>query len=246
MKRIGIGLAGVAFGLIVALTLPSLGQNTGASSGSSAHIVTVAGTATIKSAPDEAVVTLGVQTNASTADGAMQQNAARMTHVLAALGGFGIRKSDISTSDVSLYPNYNSGGGVSGYQASNSVDVTVRDMGKVGKAIDTAVGAGANLTGGIQFRVSDQNQGLNDALAAAVKDSRGKAEVLASAGGAQLGAVVSIDETTAAPQPPERYSFGPVATGAASTPDQPADLEDADLRDGGVGARLRISRSSDS
>jgi uncharacterized protein YggE len=218
MKRIGIGLAGAAFGLIVALTLPSLGQSTGASSGSPAHTVTVAGTATIKSAPDEALVSLGVLTNATTADGALQQNAARMTHVLGVLGGSGINKSDIATTDVSLYPNYNSdGSGVSGYQASNNVDVTVRDMSRVGKVIDTAVNAGANLTGGIEFRVSDQNQGLNDALAAAVKDSRAKAEVLAGAGGAQLGSVVSIDETTAAPQPPERY-FPTASAASVSTP----------------------------
>ena len=225
MKRMGIGLAGALFGLIVALALPSFGQSTVSPSGSSARTVTVTGTATIKSAPDEAVVSLGVQTNATTADGAMQQNATRMAHVLGALGGFGISKSDIATSDVSLYPNYKSdGNAVSGYQASNSVEVTVRDMGRVGKVIDTAVGAGANLAGGIQFRVSDQNHGLNDALAAAVKDSRGKAEVLAGAGGAQLGSVVSIDETVAAPQPPERF-FAPAASdGSESTPINPPTL----------------------
>jgi uncharacterized protein YggE len=224
MKRIGIGVAGAVFGLIAALTLPSLGQST-ASSGSSAHTVTVAGTATIKSAPDEAVVSLGVQTNGATAEGALQQNAQRMNHVLDALIGFGIGKSDIATNDVSLYPNYkNDGSGVLGYQASNSVEVTVKNIGKVGKVIDTAVGAGANLTGGISFRVSDQNQGLNDALAAAVKDSRGKADVLAVAGGAQLGSVVSIDETTAAPQPPVRYDLA-AGAGGASTPINPPTLQ---------------------
>jgi uncharacterized protein len=224
MKRIGIGLAGVTFGIVAALTLPSLGQSTGASSGASAHTVTVAGTATIKTAPDEAVVSLGVQTSAPTAEGALQQNAARMAHVLAVLAGSGISKSDIATTDVSLYPNYNSNGsGVSGYQASNNVEVTVHDMGRVGKVIDTAVNSGANLAGGIEFRVSDQNQGLNDALAAAVKDSRGKAEVLAGAGGAQLGSVVSIDETTAA-QPPERFYAPTASAGGASTPINPPTL----------------------
>lgn len=222
MKRIGIGLAGAVFGLIVALTLPSLGQSTGASATTPGHTVTVAGTATIKAAPDEAVISLGVQTNAPTAEGAFQQNATRMAHVLGVLGGSGINKNDIATTEVSLYPNYNSSGtGVSGYQASNSVEVTVRDMGRVGKVIDMAVNAGANLSGGIEFRVSDQNQGLNEALAAAVKDSRAKAEVLAGAGGAQLGSVVSIDETSAAPQPPERYFASIAGDAAAPTPIRP-------------------------
>jgi uncharacterized protein YggE len=66
---------------------------------------------------------------------------------------------------------------------------------------------------------------LNDALAAAVKDSRGKAEVLATAGGAQLGSVISIDETTAAPNPPYKYAL-PMASGAAdSTPISPPTLQ---------------------
>jgi uncharacterized protein len=226
MKRISIGIAGAVLGLVVALTLPSLGQTTGASTGSAAHTVTVAGTATIKTAPDEAVVSLGVQTTAGSADGALSQNAVRMTKVMSALIGFGIVKADIATTDVSLYPTYSpNGSSVTGYQASNSVQVTVRQMGKVGKLIDTAVGAGANLAGGITFQVSDQNQGLNDALASAVKDSRGKAEVLANAGGAQLGSVISIDETTAAPNPPYKYAM-PTAAGAVdSTPISPPTLQ---------------------
>ena len=226
IKRISMGIAGAVLGLVVALTLPSLGQTTGASTGSTAHTVTVAGTSIIKTAPDEAVVSLGVQTTAGSADGALSQNAARMTKVMSALIGFGIVKSDIATTDVSLYPTYNSNGtSVTGYQASNSVQVTVHHMGRVGKLIDAAVGAGANLAGGISFQVSDQNQGLNDALAAAVKDSRAKAEILANAGGAKLGSVISIDETTAAPQPPYKYAL-PMASGAAgSTPISPPTLQ---------------------
>lgn len=226
MKRISIGVAGAVLGLVVALTLPSLGQSTGASTGNSAHTVTVAGTATIKTAPDEAIVSLGVQTSAGSADAALSQNAARMTKVMNALIGFGIGKADIATTDVSLYPTYSpSGTSVTGYQASNSVQVTVRQMGRVGKLIDTAVGAGANLGGGITFQVSDQNLGLNDALASAVKDSRAKAEVLASAGGAQLGSVVSIDETSAAPQPPIKYALPTAGAADSTTPISPPTLQ---------------------
>jgi uncharacterized protein len=225
MKRISIGVAGAVLGLVVALTLPSLGQTTGASTGNPAHTVTVAGTATIKTAPDEAIVSLGVQTQAGSADGALSQNAARMTKVMNALIGFGIGKADIATTDVSLYPTYGpNGNNVTGYQASNSIQVTVHQMGRVGKLIDTAVNSGANLAGGISFQVSDQNQGMNDALAAAVKDARAKAEVLATAGGAQLGSVVSIDETSAAPQPPIKYAL-PSAGVAESTPISPPTLQ---------------------
>jgi uncharacterized protein YggE len=80
--------------------------------------VTVNGTATIKAAPDEAVISLGVQTQAATAQGAITQNAERMMAVLQALVGQGIGRDDIATSYVSLYPTYgNTGMEITGYQA---------------------------------------------------------------------------------------------------------------------------------
>jgi uncharacterized protein YggE len=224
MKKIAMGAAGVVVGLIAALTLPSFGQSSPAATGSSAHTVTVTGTATIKTQPDEAVVSLGVQTQASSAEAALQQNAAKMNHVLAVLSGLGIGGSDLATSDVSLYPSTGPNGTVTGYQASNSVDVTVHDLSKVGSVIDKAVGAGANLSGGITFQVSDQNKGMNGALAAAVQDSKSKAVALAAAGGAQLGSVVSIDATRQSPQPPVNYAYAGAA-GAASTPVRPPTLQ---------------------
>ena len=227
MKRIGYVAAGVVLGALVALQLPSSAQTTTTSTPSQ-RSVTVTGTATIKAAPDEAVVSLGVQTQANTAQGALTENAVRMTAVLNALADEGIDKSDIATSYVSLYPTYGQNGQeVTGYQASNQIDVTVRDLSKVGRVIDAAVGAGANLTNGITFQLSDQNQGVNQALADAVKNARDKAETLAAAGNASLGDVVTIQEgTPPSVYPPIMYDRA-LAAGAASTPTpiQPPTLE---------------------
>jgi len=228
VKRIAYVVVGVMLGAIVALTLPSFAQNSPSPSvpGTTLRTVTVSGNATIKSAPDEAVVSLGVQTQASTAQAALAQNADKMNAVIAAVVGQGITKADLATEGVSLYPTYGQNGqNVTGYQASNVVDVTVRDMNKVGVIIDTAVGAGANLANGITFKLSDQNQGVNSALAAAVADAKSKAETLAAAGDAQLGQVVSIDETTASAPPPIFYDRTMSAGASAPTPVQPPTLE---------------------
>jgi uncharacterized protein len=218
MKRIGYVVAGVVLGAIVALQLPSSAQ-TSPSSTSSQRSVTVTGTSTIKASPDEAIVSLGVQTQANTAQGALSDNAAKMTKVLAALADQGIAKSDIATSYVSLYPTYGSNGqDITGYQAQNQIDVTIHDLSKVGQVIDAAVGAGANLTNGITFQLSDQNQGVNQALADAVKNARDKAETLAAAGDASLGDVITIQEgTPPSVYPPVMYDKF-AAAGAASSP----------------------------
>ena len=217
MKRIGYVVAGVVLGALVALQLPSSAQTT-PSSTPSQRSVTVTGTATIKAAPDEAIVSLGVQTQANTAQGALSDNAAKMTKVLAALADQGIAKGDIATSYVSLYPTYGSNGqDITGYQAQNQIDVTIHDLSKVGQVIDAAVGAGANLSNGITFQLSDQNQGMDQALTDAVKNARDKAETLAAAGGASLGDAITIQEGTPPVYPPVTYDRF-AAAGAASSP----------------------------
>jgi uncharacterized protein YggE len=230
MKRIGYMVAGVVLGAIVALQVPSLAQDTGSpDTTSKQRTVTVNGTATIEAAPDEAVISLGVQTQAATAQGAITQNAERMMAVLEALIDRGIGKDDIATSYVSLYPTYsNSGMEITGYQAANQIDVTVRDMDQVGAVIDASVDAGANLTSGISFRLSDENHGVTEALQAAVADARSTAETLAAAGGADLGQVVTIVEMSSPSSVPpiyyERETMA-AADGAVSTPIEPPTLE---------------------
>jgi uncharacterized protein YggE len=219
------GATGLILGLAAALSIPSFAQTTPpASSGTGDRAVTVTGTATIKSAPDEAVVTLGVHTQAATAEAAMQQNASKMSEVVKALLDAGIKQSDIATAGISLYPNYsNDGLAIVGYAAENQVNATIRDMNKVGQTIDRAVAAGANLSNGITFQVSDQNEGLDEALQAAVEDARHKAEVLAAAGDARLGQMLQVTES-GAPTPPPLYR-DVMAAEAASTPVSPPTIE---------------------
>jgi len=221
------GAAGLLLGLVAALTLPSLAQTSSPSPGTdgSGRTVTVTGSATIRSAPDEAVVTLGVQTQAPTAQGALQQNASRMNDVMKAILGDGVKPADIATAWVNLYPNYDSSGtAIVSYSAQNQVNVTVRDLSKVGSVIDDAVGAGANLSSGIQFQLSDQNQGVERALGQAVANARAKAEALAAAGDATLGPVVTIAENTYGQYPPIPFAAD-AGRAEASTPISPPTLE---------------------
>ncbi len=224
------GTAGLILGLALALSVPSFAQSptppTPDTSAGTDRTVTVSGTATIRSMPDEAVVTLGVHTQAPTAEEAMRQNAAQMSDVIASLLDEGLKQNDIATAWINLWPSYSDSGlTIVGYTAENQVNATIRDMGKVGRIIDRAVEAGANLTNGISFQISDESQGRDQALQAAVEDARHKAEVLATAGGATLGQVVTISELTAPSPPPIYYDRAVEAAGAATTPVSPPTIE---------------------
>ena len=222
------GAAGVILGLAAAVMLPSLAQTTSpppTPTGSQGRTVTVTGMATIRSSPDEAVVTLGVQTQSQSAQDALQGNASKMAHVVDAILGDGIKPVDLATVGVNLFPNYDSNGTtVVSYTAQNEVNVTVHDLDKVGQMIDDAVAAGANLASGISFQLSDQNQGVDQALADAVANAKSKAEAIAAASDATLGPIVQVTEGGGY-VPPVPY-FGAAADSAgATTPVQPPTIE---------------------
>lgn len=102
------------------------------------------------------------------------------------------------------------------YQARSLVRINARDTGRVGEVVDALTKAGATLTGGFSFRVSDEAVARKSALEAAGRDARSKAEALATAAGKQLGDAVSIFEdivvangTYSALRAQAPFAFGP-------------------------------------
>jgi len=212
------GVSGVVLGLVVALSLPTIAQEDAVEPGTQGRSVTATGVAVVRSAPDEALVTLGVHTDADMAQAAMDRNAELMSDVILALLDAGLREDQLATATLNLWPRWgDSGQEVTGFTAENQVTVTVRDLDRVGTIIDRAVGAGANLTSGITFRVSETNAAADQALTEAVGDARRKAELMAQAGGAELGEVVTITELSSGGiSPPVVYAEAVAADGAAT------------------------------
>jgi uncharacterized protein YggE len=83
---------------------------------------------------------------------------------------------------------------ITGYVATNSLRVTVRDLDGLGPLLDAAVSDGANTMDGLMFEVSELSDRQDEARAKAVEDARRKAAILATAAGAELGQVLSISE----------------------------------------------------
>jgi len=149
-------------------------------------------------APDEATITLGVQTKAATAAQAMADNAAQMSAVMAALRNAGIAAKDIQTSNISLDAQYdyeqNQPPRLTGYQASNTVSVTVEDLRRLGPVIDTVTAAGVNQINGISFGLQDPSAAEDAARLDAVKALTAKAALYAQATGYRVGRLVNLSE----------------------------------------------------
>ncbi len=165
--------------------------------GPAAPTVTVSGTGTAKVTPDQAQVDLGVTAQAATAQQALADDSSKMQAVVAAIEGQGVAQTDLQTTGLSLTPNYTGGGPssaptITGFQASNNVDVTLHDTTQVGAVIDAALAAGANQVGGVSFSTSQPQAAYAAAYKAAMADAQASAQALASASGLQLGAIQSI------------------------------------------------------
>ncbi|MEO5963003.1 MAG: SIMPL domain-containing protein [Thermomonas sp.] len=161
-------------------------------------LLAVSASADAKRVPDVATISTGVVTQAADANAAMRANAVQMDKVMAAIRAAGIDERDIQTSGISLNPNYkyaeNQPPTITGYQASNTVNVKVRDLTKLGKVLDTFVAQGANQVNGPNFEVDKPDEAYDEARVAALKKAQLRAKTYADALGLKVRRMVSISE----------------------------------------------------
>jgi uncharacterized protein YggE len=167
--------------------------------------ISLTGHGEVRAKPDMAVVTVGVMTQAVSARDAVTDNNAAMEKVIAALKTSGIAEKDIQTSNFSVSPRYdykeNSQARLVGYDVSNTVTVTVRDLAGLGTMLDSVVNEGSNQISGIAFDIADRHVLEDQARKLAVADARRKAEIYAAAAGVSLGRVVVMSEFAVTPMP---------------------------------------------
>jgi uncharacterized protein YggE len=200
--------------------------------GADTTLVTVSAYAETRRPPDIAVLSTGVASLAPDANGAIRRNAEQMARVVAAIQAAGIAAKDVQTSGVSLNPDYqylaNRPPRIRGYYASNTVNVTVRDIGRLGGILDALVATGANQVNGPAFDIEDKDGALDEARTKAMAKARARAEGYAQRLGLRVRRVVSIDETggRARPMPAlvgNRAAVEQAAAGDASAPIAPGE-----------------------
>lgn len=182
--------------------------------------ITVTGTGEVRGTPDVADLVLGVSGRAGSAAEVMGRISDRAQKVIDALHDAGVSDDDIQTADLSVQPTYDDHGKVTGYEASNTVSVHIRDLTKAGAVVDAAAAkAGDDIrVQGITFSIDDDSTLLAAARTQATKRARAQAEQLASGADVEVGEVRSIKESTSST--PLAYAAG-AADKAAGTPVMP-------------------------
>ncbi len=169
--------------------------------------ISIAGQGRVSAVPDIATLNFGVQTGRQkTADVSMKMLAEQMTKIFEAVKAAGVEEKDISTQFLALNPSYDWADGKrldQGFEASQSILVKVRDLGKITAVLDAAVKAGANQAGSVGFTIDDPEVLRAEARAKAIEDGKMKAEKLAASLGVTLGTLQGFweDAGYSYPQP---------------------------------------------
>jgi len=158
--------------------------------------------------PDVAIISAGVVTKATTARAALSQNATQMERVRAALKRAGIADRDIQTSTINLNPEYryadNQPPTLTGYSATNQLNIRFRDIAKSGDILDALVAQGANSISGPNLTIDKPEEATDEARTKALSVGRARAEQYARALGMRVVRLVSVSESGGgyAPPPP--------------------------------------------
>ena len=183
--------------------------------------IVVSGTGRVAVRPDVAELRLGVSVSRLTVDEARQDAAARMEAILAAVGSAGVPKLDVRTSLLSVQPRYDYRDGqppkLSGYELANVVEVTVRDLARLGDVVDGSLKAGATSMDSLTFRLSNPAPVEREARVLAMAEARSRADVLAEAAGVSITGVASVVEDGAMP-PPQPFAKAERMMMAADVP----------------------------
>jgi uncharacterized protein len=183
----------------------------------------ITATGSVEVTPDRARVTLGVDTEAKTAQEAAQANAALQTRIIEAVRKAGIPAASIRTSGYNVAPRQEyipetRTWRVDGYQVTNLVVIVVEPVSKAGEVIDAALTAGANRVAGLTFEVKDATAAREEAMTKAVERARREADIVARAAGGTVAGLLELSVTSMDNTPRPMMEMAMMRSEAAQTP----------------------------
>jgi hypothetical protein len=198
------------------------------------------GVGVVEGQPDISVMSLGIETFATTVSGARGEAAVAMAAMIAVLRAAGVDDADLQTQFFNIQPEYTHDQVVTtlengqkvtrsqrrlvGYHVTNTLSVTIRDLDNIGTIVDSVADAGGDAArlNNISFTIDDGSALEAQARELALRDAVAKADLYASVTGVDRGKLVSIVETsgTRYPKTVRAEAFATAAMDGAAPPTQ--------------------------
>jgi uncharacterized protein len=230
VNRFAVTAILVLLALFLLVTTLSVSKNMGRSGNPATELITVSGEGQASMKPDIAHITFTVQHRAGTVAAAQDAATKQSNDVIAYVKEAGVKEDDIKTLSYNInpeysYPNpcspgmvcpaYTGSPRITGYQVSETVQVTVRDLAKVGDLLSGLGQRGVQNVSGPDFALDDATSGYSAARKDAIEKAKKQADELAAQLGVRLGKIVSYSENSPSYPYPMSYGMGGVARDAA-------------------------------
>lgn len=223
--------------LFLAAETITLIENFGRTGVPATDTVTVNGSGQATLPPDVAHVSFTVQNDAADVATAQAATTKQANAAIAFVKEQGIADKDVKTLSYNISPQYSyprpcvsgemcpmssSVPKIVGYQVSESIQVTVRDLSSVGALLSGLGKLSVQNVGGPDFALDDATAGHDAARADAITKARAQAKLLAKQLSVRLGKIVNFSESSGGyPVPMYAMGLGGSESKSAAAPNVP-------------------------
>lgn len=181
-------------------------------------VITVSGEGKVKVIPDQASISISIETKGTKAAEVKKENDKKMDAIIKFIKKSNIAKEDFQTQRVSLYPNYDYDKKKHNYVATQSLQILLKDLSNYDELMEGLVNEGINRIDNVEFKSSKIVQFQSEARKLASKDAKGKAEDFVSALGQKVGKAILISDNSQVYHPqPRMYAMKAMAMDMAES-----------------------------
>lgn len=168
--------------------------------------ISVTGEGEIKVVPDQAVITATVETKGNVAKEVKKQNDQQIELVLKLIKKMNLAPTDYKTQRVSLNPQYDYEKKKTTYNATQTIEILVRDLSKYDPLMEGLVDQGVNRIDNVVFQSSNLSKYQSEARKMAMKDAKSKAEDYVGVLGQKVGKAMVIADNSQSYNPQPVYA----------------------------------------
>lgn len=169
-------------------------------------LINVNGEGKVKVAPDQVCISASVETKGNNAKDVKKQNDEKMDAVLKFIKKMNIPTADFKTKQVALNPQYDYEKKKTSYNATQTVEIVVKDLTKYDELMEGLVQQGINRIDRVSFESSKLVQYESEARKLAMKDAKVKAEEYVSVLGQKVGKAFTISDNSQVYRPQPMYA----------------------------------------
>ena len=168
--------------------------------------INVSGEGKVKVIPDQATIAVTVETKGNNAKDVKKQNDEKIDAVLKFIKKMNLAPADYKTQRVSLNPQYDYEKKKHSYNATQTIEILLRDLSKYDELMEGLVNEGINRIDNVTFQSSKLAQYQSEARKLAMKEAKLKAEDYVSVLGQKVGRAMTISDNSQTYYPQPMYA----------------------------------------